>query len=86
MPRSSSLDTLVAESTRCWASNIWIDVARPPPGTRGGGCPEDNSAGGRGGCPEDNPVLGRGLAKILIINWDGPGRTHLFLLEKPIGF
>ena len=26
------------------------------------------------------------LAKILIINWDAPGRTHLFLLEEPIGF
>lgn len=26
------------------------------------------------------------LAKTLIISWDPPGRTHLFLTEEPIGF
>lgn len=29
---------------------------------------------------------GTKLAKTLIISWDSPGRTHLFLLEEPIGF
>jgi acyl-CoA hydrolase len=26
------------------------------------------------------------LAKTMIISWDSPGRTHLFLMEAPIGF
>jgi hypothetical protein len=26
------------------------------------------------------------LAKTLIMSWDNPGRTHLFLVEEPIGF
>jgi hypothetical protein len=26
------------------------------------------------------------LAKYLVIAWDAPGRTHMFLLEEPIGF